>query len=440
MANPKPTILSVDKSTNRVTYCDHLGVTRTDRFSFMPKNGQTAALSFIGYKFTGRPPMHFTSSEISEAWTTALANYNPIPRSESEIPMPQPKPSVEGRYDRQAITIDHKPTTSSGGMDDFMKQLIAQVLGDFVPEVDPNRVLEIVNDCIKSPLEIMAKATAEVADLRSAVDRIRPKVTHVTLGNNEMNELEGIQHNMFAKVLSTISNGNHLYLVGPAGTGKSTIAENASQALGLGFSSKSCSSQSTEASLLGYMSATGGYVGTSFRTAYETGQVFLLDEVDNGNPNILTVLNSALSNSFMAFPDGMVTRHKNFVLVATANTFGNGATAEYVGRNALDKAFLDRFVKLNINYDADIEQAMLDSVKGLDGNVGIHWLQVVRKARANVENYGLKVVVSPRATLAGAKLLRDKDVWNMAEVMESTILAGVKDDQKAKIMEGITLK
>ena len=432
MANPKPTILSVDKSTNRVTYCDHLGVTRTDRFSFMPKNGQTAALSFIGYKFTGRPPMHFTSSEISEAWTTALANYNPTPRSESEIPVPQPQP-----------TPQPKPvpsTTSSGGMDDFMKQLIAQVLGDFVPEVDATKVAEIVNSSIKEPLEIMAKATAEVADLRSAVDRLRPKVTHVTLGNNERNELEGIQHNMFAKVLSTISNGNHLYLVGPAGTGKSTIAENASQALGLGFSSKSCSSQSTEASLLGYMSATGGYVGTSFRTAYETGQVFLLDEVDNGNPNILTVLNSALSNSFMAFPDGMVTRHKNFVLVATANTFGNGATAEYVGRNALDKAFLDRFVSLNIDYDADIEQAMLDSVKGLDGNIGTHWLQVVRKARANVANYGLKVVVSPRATLAGAKLLRDKDVWNMAEVMESTILAGVKDDQKAKIMEGITLK
>ena len=432
MANPKPTILSVDKSTNRVTYRDHLGVTRTDRFSFMPKNGQTAALSFIGYKFTGRPPMHFTSSELSDAWTTALANYNPTPRSESEIPVPTPQP-----------TPQPKPvptTTSSGGMDDFMKQLIAQVLGDFVPEVDATKVAEIVNDSIKEPLEIMAKATAEVADLRSAVDRLRPKVTQVTLGDNEMNELDGIQHNMFSKVLSTISNGNHLYLVGPAGTGKSTIAENASQALGLGFSSKSCSSQSTEASLLGYMSAVGDYVGTSFRTAYETGQVFLLDEVDNGNPNILTVLNSALSNSFMAFPDGMVTRHKNFVLVATANTFGNGATAEYVGRNALDKAFLDRFVSLNIDYDADIEQAMLDSVKGLDGNIGTHWLQVVRKARANVANYGLKVVVSPRATLAGAKLLRDKDIWTMAEVMESTILAGVKDDQKAKIMEGITLK
>jgi MoxR-like ATPase len=429
MAHPMPTINSVDYPSQRVNYTDHTGRTKTDRIGFMPKMGKIAVLKYCGYKFTGSTPMKWSDEQLMEAWTTVLAlngEKSPTPTTESEIPVPTPQP---------------KPTpTTNGGMDDFMKQLIAQVLGDFVPEVDPKKVAEIVSDSIKEPLEIMTKATAEVADLRSAVDRLRPKVTNVTLGNNEVHQLDGIQHNMFAKVLSTINNGNHLYLVGPAGTGKSTIAENASQALGLGFSSKSCSSQSTEASLLGYMSATGNYVGTSFRTAYETGQVFLLDEVDNGNPNILTVLNSALSNSFMAFPDGMVNRHKNFVLVATANTFGNGATAEYVGRNALDKAFLDRFTTLNIDYDADIEQAMLDSVKGLDGNVGTHWLQVVRKARANVANYGLKVVVSPRATLAGAKLLRDKDVWSMAEVVESTILAGVKDDQKVKIMEGITLK
>ncbi len=430
MAHPQPTINLVNEVEGRITYTDHNGRMKTDRWAYLSKQGQIATLKFLGFKFTGIPPMRWTTEQLNEAWATfgipKTVPTTPTPTTESEIPVPTPQP---------------KPTpTTNGGMDDFMKQLIAQVLGDFVPEVDPAKVAEIVSDSIKEPLEIMAKATAEVADLRSAVDRLRPKVTNVTLGNNEVHQLDGIQHNMFAKVLSTINNGNHLYLVGPAGTGKSTIAENASQALGLGFSSKSCSSQSTEASLLGYMSATGNYVGTSFRTAYETGQVFLLDEVDNGNPNILTVLNSALSNSFMAFPDGMVNRHKNFVLVATANTFGNGATAEYVGRNALDKAFLDRFTTLNIDYDADIEQAMLDSVKGLDGNVGTHWLQVVRKARANVANYGLKVVVSPRATLAGAKLLRDKDVWSMAEVVESTILAGVKDDQKVKIMEGITLK
>jgi cobaltochelatase CobS len=287
-------------------------------------------------------------------------------------------------------------------------------------------------------LTTMTEATSQVAELRSAIDRLRPKVTEIHLSDNEIIKLDGIQHHQFPKVLSGIANGEHLYLVGQAGTGKSTIAENASKSLGLDFASKSCSSQSTEASLLGYMSATGNYVGTQFREAYEKGFVFLLDEVDNGNPNILTVLNSALSNTFMAFPDGMVKRHKNFVLIATANTFGNGATSEYVGRNALDKAFMDRFTTITVGYDSDVEQAMLDSVTGLDANVASKWLTIVRRCRANVETYGLKVIVSPRATLKGAKLLRDKDVWNFGEVIDATILAGCKDDQRAKIMENVS--
>jgi hypothetical protein len=46
------------------------------------------------------------------------------------------------------------------------------------------------------------------------------------------------------------------------------------------------------------------------------------------NPNILGILNSALSNGYMAFPDKQVARHKDFVAIATANTFGAGATMQ----------------------------------------------------------------------------------------------------------------
>jgi cobaltochelatase CobS len=437
MALKKPTILSVDTETNRVTYIEYGStIKKTDRWSFLSKNAKTATLSFMGHKFVGKPPMHFTNDEIDMAYIVAKRSFvpspagseEPVPPTESEIPLPPtPKPQP-------------KPTTSStGGLDDILRGVVAEVLGDFVPEVDPAKVASIVSTLLTPTLTTMTEATSQVAELRSAIDRLRPKVTEIHLTDREVVKLDGIQHHQFPKVLSGIANGEHLYLVGQAGTGKSTIAENASKSLGLDFASKSCSSQSTEASLLGYMSATGNYVGTQFREAYEKGFVFLLDEVDNGNPNILTVLNSALSNTFMAFPDGMVKRHKNFVLIATANTFGNGATSEYVGRNALDKAFMDRFTTITVGYDSDVEQAMLDSVSGLDANLASKWLTIVRRCRANVETYGLKVIVSPRATLKGAKLLRDKDVWNLNEVLDATVLAGCKDDQRAKIMEGITL-
>lgn len=278
---------------------------------------------------------------------------------------------------------------------------------------------------------------AEVASLREDIAKVQPKVTEVHLPSGEVKRLDGIQHAVFPTVLVGIGEREPLWLVGPAGTGKSTIAEQAAQAIGLDFSSKSCSAQTTETSLLGYMSATGEYVGTEFRKRYEYGGVFLLDEVDNGNPNVLTVLNSALSNTFMAFPDGMVTRHKDFVLVATANTFGNGATAEYVGRNPIDKAFVDRFSMVEVNYDLAVEEAMLASVVGLPTQTADKWLSVVRKCRANAETYGLKVIVSPRATLKGAKWLRNE--VPMQAVLDMVVLKGLKAEQAAKVLEGVSL-
>ena len=430
MASKKPTIISVDKSTERVTYQEFgSSRTKTDRFGFMPKNGKIAALQFCGYSFTGKPPMHFNDAELLSAWKSVLADGKPTP-TPTPIPqeefMPQPKPQPT------------PTTTSGGGIEGMLRDIVLQTMGEFVPEPDANVINHIVADALNPYKDSFGSVLEVVEQLKDKVDTLRPKVTQIHLPEGERREITGIQHYTFPKVLANVTEGVPSYLVGPAGTGKSTIAENVSQALGLDFSSQSVSSQTTVSNLVGYMDANGNYIGTEFRNRYEKGGVFLLDEVDNGNPNVLTVLNSALSNSFMSFPDGMVKRSKNFVLIATANTFGNGATAEYVGRNALDKAFLDRFASVEVGYDEAVEQAMLDSVD-IDPMLGAKWLNVVRVARKNAEAFGLKVVVSPRATLNGAKLLRHKDIYTMSDVAKATFLSGVKDDQAEKLLTGISL-
>jgi len=80
-------------------------------------------------------------------------------------------------------------------------------------------------------------------------------------------------------------------------------------ALSLSFHAISVGSQTSKSDLAGYMTATGEYVRTQFREAYENGGLFLLDEADAGNSNVLILLNAALSNGKMAFPDGMVDAH-----------------------------------------------------------------------------------------------------------------------------------
>ena len=230
--------------------------------------------------------------------------------------------------------------------------------------------------------------------------------------------------------------GVHAYLVGSAGTGKSTIGKQVADSLAVPFASKSVSGQTPESALVGYMAGGGNYVGTEFRRIFEFGGVFLLDEVDNGNPNVLNVLNSALANDSMAFADGMVSRHKDFVAIATANTYGNGATAEYVGRNPIDKAFLNRFATIDIDIDENVEDAMLKSV-GLSLDVSRLWITAIRKARTNVFANNLRVIVSPRNTLNGAKQISAG--MAPAKAFATQITAGLKPEQLDKVMAGVTL-
>ena len=90
------------------------------------------------------------------------------------------------------------------------------------------------------------------------------------------------------------------------------------------------------------------------------------------------MLNSALANGSCAFADGMVKRHEDFILIATANTFGNGANAQYVGRNQLDSATLDRFVTIEWGYDEELEMAIASDKE---------WCETVQNTEKQSQNY-----------------------------------------------------
>lgn len=217
----------------------------------------------------------------------------------------------------------------------------------------------------------------------------------------KVNKLKGVQHNQFVNLLKTVNAGQPVLLVGPAGTGKTHAAETAAEALSLSFHSISVGSQTAKSDLQGYKDGNGNYHRTQFREAYELGGLFLLDEADAGNSNVLILLNAALSNGYMAFPDGMVKAHEDFRMVATANTYGYGASRQYVGRNQLDAATLDRFAVINWDIDERVEQNMAGNTED-----GKKWLRVVKAVRKKaVEELELRVVVSPRATLRGVTLL-----------------------------------
>lgn len=176
--------------------------------------------------------------------------------------------------------------------------------------------------------------------------------------NGESGEPIGLHHKSFEEILKYIAANISIILVGPAGSGKTQIAVQCAEALKRTHFSISVNEHTSKTDFLGYTDANGQIVKTNFRTAFEDGGVFIIDEIDAANPNILTIINSALSNGFCPFPDGMVERNKDFLCICTANTFGEGESVHYIGRNVLDAATRDRFATVFVDYDYDIEKAL----------------------------------------------------------------------------------
>lgn len=257
------------------------------------------------------------------------------------------------------------------------------------PGIDEDRVRAIVREEIPAPPTIRI----QIPD--------RPEV-----------EI-GRQHERFPVMLTALAAGSHVLLVGPAGTGKTTAARMAAKALGLAFRCVSVGPQTSKADLLGFIDAGGTYRESLFVEAYRTGGVFLLDELDAGNAGVLTILNAALAGDVMATPAGMVERHPSFLCVAGANTYGNGASRQYVGRNQLDAATMDRFAVLDWPIDVGLERALIglpapaSTVNvGMGGTMDLEaWHARVVAVRTAVEKQQVRAIVGPRATIAGAALL-----------------------------------
>jgi cobaltochelatase CobS len=205
-----------------------------------------------------------------------------------------------------------------------------------------------------------------------------------------------LKHNQFDELLMLISTGSNVWITGGAGGGKTHSANDVAKVLGLDFYAKSMSAQTAEFAFFGFMNAGGNFVETDFYKAYTQGGIFCIDEIDNGSPNVLSALNSALANGSCSFANGLQKKHKDFIAVATANTIGRGGNKRYVGRLQGDGALIDRFVFVHWNYDTELEAKISGSPEAA---------KFVLKLRNKAEAANLNCIISPRATIAIAKLM-----------------------------------
>lgn len=235
------------------------------------------------------------------------------------------------------------------------------------------------------------------------------------------------EHPRLKHLLLSISAGLNVALVWPAGTGKTTAAKKIATKLEKKFYSISVGQQTGKHEFFGYQDAHGNYVRTLFRDAYEFGGIFLIDEFDAGNSNVLTSVNQALSNGSCPFPDGMIEKHEDFICIIAGNTYGLGGDGIYSGRNVIDGATLDRFVFIEWGTDPELEKEL--SL----GNE--EWLNIVRKARDNAIKNDIQAVIGNRTILMGAKLLAMG--VNIGDVIAMTLVKGLWSDEAGSILKNI---
>lgn len=243
--------------------------------------------------------------------------------------------------------------------------------------------------------EVTAQAREEITKFIADNYGTLERKTRIMIGDQKK-EVKGVTHKKFERVLTYVANNVPVFLTGPAGSGKNFLCAQIAEALGLDFYFSNAVTQ--EYKITGFTDANGHYQESQFYKAFKNGGLFMLDEMDASIPEVLVVLNAAIENRYFDFPApvGMVKAHPNFRIVAAGNTFGLGANYEYVGRNQLDGASLDRFATIRIDYDPRIEESVTLGNKDL--------LDFCRAFRDSAVQQGIKVIVSYRAMGRMAKL------------------------------------
>lgn len=253
-----------------------------------------------------------------------------------------------------------KPSPVKADKSDKASQLMALIQSLAADQLDAVAVRAIATDVLQ--------AAVKSGQLGTTVT-VKHEVIQL---DGTVKPISGVLPKCFKRILDYAKIRENIMLVGPAGCGKTYVAAKVAEALGLPFYFISCSAGMSEGNLSGRLLPVeaGGkfaYVAAPFVEAYENGGVFLLDEIDASDSNTLTFLNAAIANGRMSLPqrigNPVAVKHKDFILIAAANTFGSGVGDRiYVGRNQLDGATIDRFVAARVfmDYDEAVEAEHID--------------------------------------------------------------------------------
>lgn len=243
----------------------------------------------------------------------------------------------------------------------------------------------------------------------------------------------------FEDVIDLATQRLNILLIGPSGCGKTKLSYMVAEALDMDFAAQSCSEGMSESSFTGWLlpieeNGRFVYVQSEFVRLYENGGMFLFDEIDAADSNTLLFLNQALANDRFYLPQRhekpMIKRHKDFVAIAAANTYGNGATALYSGRNILDAATMDRFRMgiIAMDYSEEVEEALVDPLV-------LEWGRTVRRI---INHKSLRKIMSTRLLIDASKM-KNESSWTFEKIARA-YFSDWNKEEKRMVMDDETYR
>ena len=267
-------------------------------------------------------------------------------------------------------------------------------------------------------------APEEKAATQSDLDAIKKQIEQLTkmMGGEQEQEQEQEEekekelHKSFERVLrqlkvASVTNTGWPFLCGPAGSGKTTLAFQLADKLGVPCYAKESLQDKFE--LLGFVDANSNYVESDLYRAFKHGGIFLFDEMDRSAPDAVVAFNMAIANAIFTFPNGeQVKRHKNCYILGAGNTFGTGASRQYSSAKLLDGSTRNRYHMIEIDYCPTLERKLAhDSAAKINPEykkpLVDRMVDKVQKARGFCKTNQLDIIFSPRQSMTGAALLAD---------------------------------
>lgn len=294
---------------------------------------------------------------------------------------------------------------------------------DLLTNVVTTMVAQMKSDEIKA--DVMANVKTAVRDfIKAEYGHIERKI-ELQLPERKV-ELEGVQHEKFETVLKFVAANEPVFLTGPAGSGKNVLCQQVAKALGLDFYFSNAVTQ--EYKITGFTDANGVFHESQFYKAFKNGGLFMLDEMDASIPEVLIILNAAIANRYFDFPApiGYVEAHPDFRVIAAGNTFGHGADYEYVGRNQLDIASLDRFAMVRVSYSEQIEMNVANQDEEL-----VKFAHAFRNAAGRA---GIRTLISYRAIGRIAKM---QNIIGLEETMLTCLVKSMEKDDANIILKDL---